>query len=129
MLGMGSVAVRELLGLPAPAHHGLSVNILNIYGVHDLGALHLDGAVNPGWWRAYDAAELLLDHGPHHRGLGQSLEGKVGEATDCGSEGNKSHPVAHSQAQPSYDGVWDGQVGQIVGEGLLHNVADNLHSD
>ena len=29
----------------------------------------------------------------------------------------------------TYDGVWDGQVGEIVGEGLLHNVADYLHFD
>ena len=32
---------------------------LNIYGVHDLGALHLDGAVNPGWWRAYTPRKYI----------------------------------------------------------------------
>ena len=93
MLGVGAVAVRELLGLPAPgdndmdivnlvmefpesvpAEHPLVAHVLDVHGVDHLGALHLDRLVHSVGLHPGQHGELLLDDGSHAGGVSEALK-------------------------------------------------------
>ena len=57
----------------SPAENPLVAHILNVNGVHNLGAVKLDGLVHPIGFHTRQHGELLLNDGPHCRGVGQAL--------------------------------------------------------
>lgn len=64
VLGMGTIAVREFLGLPTAAVDGFGANVFHIKAVHHLGAVFADCRVDQALLAASLAQVLTYQEAP-----------------------------------------------------------------
>ena len=59
--------------------------------------------------------------------FGSCLKRKIGEASNCDPERHQLSPVTEGEREPAEDRVWDREVVEIVGDGLLDEVRHAVH--